>query len=101
MAQKSPSQRPFAKKLRQIRPRPCLTMNILTGAGERANRRHLLRLLEAPGAAHPQSKWLSPELLCQVAPAIFLGVQLRSLRSSAILSGLGTYIPCTKRSGVR
>ena len=35
-----------------------LTMNFLTGAGEKANQRHLLRLLWTLGAAHPKRKWL-------------------------------------------
>ena len=40
----------------------------------------------------PQTLWrlteIKLELLCQVAPAIFLGVHLKSLRSHAVLSGL-------------
>ena len=46
----------------------------------------------------PQTLWrlteIKLELLCQVAPAIFLGVPLRSLRTHAVLSGMiiGTYV---------
>ena len=46
----------------------------------------------------PQTLWrlteIKLELLCQVAPAIFLGVHLKSLRTQAVLSGLvvGTLI---------
>ena len=46
----------------------------------------------------PQTLWrlteIKLELLCQVAPAIFLGVHLKSLSTHAVLSGLiiGTYI---------
>ena len=40
----------------------------------------------------PQTLWrlteIKLELLCQVAPAIFLGVHLKSLRTHAVLSGL-------------
>ena len=40
----------------------------------------------------PQTLWrlteIKLELLCQVAPAIFLGVHLKSLRTDAVLSGL-------------
>ena len=40
----------------------------------------------------PQTLWrlteIKLELLCQVAPAIFLGVHLKSLRTPAVLSGL-------------
>ena len=46
----------------------------------------------------PQTLWrlteIKLELLCQVAPAIFLGVHLKSLRTHAVLSGIiiGTYV---------
>ena len=46
----------------------------------------------------PQTLWrlteIKLELLCQAAPAIFLGVHLKSLRTHAVLSGLiiGTYV---------
>ena len=46
----------------------------------------------------PQTLWrlteIKLELLCQVAPAIFLGVHLKSLSAHAVLSGIiiGTYV---------
>ncbi len=55
-----PFPRPVTQKLRQIRPRPFSTMNILTGARERAHQGPQLGLLEGVGSAHPKSKLLSP-----------------------------------------
>ncbi len=91
MAQKSPFPRPVAQKLRQIWPRPCLTMNILTGAGERANQKHLLRLLWALGAAQPKRKWLSPEGDQQNSPLYrprFLSISRRTTLISSSTSSL-------------
>ena len=46
----------------------------------------------------PQTLWrlteIKLELLCQVAPAIFLGVHLKSLRTDAVLSGAARWHLC-------
>ena len=60
MTQKAPIQAPFAKKPPQIRPQPCCTISILTGAGERGKERLPLELPDRAGAAQPKRKCLSP-----------------------------------------
>ncbi len=66
---------------------------ILTGAGERANQTHLLRLLWALGAAQPKRKWLSPLIahvtlslkLANRLPSAFETDQLRDASGSNVI----------------
>ena len=71
--------------------RPNATQAHLTTAGKRFSW-VLMALMAYLATVLPQTIWrlteIKLELLCQVAPAFFIGIHVRSLRTSAVFAGL-------------